>query len=25
MNLDPMAAAPSAAVNVDSEDDDLPF
>ena len=25
MNLDPIAAAPSAAVNVDSEDDDLPF
>lgn len=25
MNLDPMTAAPSAAVNVDSEDDDLPF
>lgn len=25
MNLDPMTAAPSAAVNVESEDDDLPF
>lgn len=25
MNLDPMASAPTAAVNVDSEDDDLPF
>ena len=25
MNLDPIAAAPSAAVNVDSDDDDLPF
>ena len=25
MNLDPMTAAPSAAVNVTSEDDDLPF
>ncbi len=25
MNLDPMAAAPSAAVNTESEDDDLPF
>ena len=25
MNLDPIAAAPSAAVNVDSEDDDSPF
>lgn len=25
MNLDPLTAAPSAAVNVSSEDDDLPF
>ncbi|MFN5149888.1 MAG: DUF3127 domain-containing protein [Flavobacteriia bacterium] len=25
MNLDPLTAAPSAAMNVDSEDDDLPF
>ena len=25
MNLDPLAAAPSAAVNTESEDDDLPF
>jgi len=25
MNLDPLTAAPSAAVNVESEDDDLPF
>lgn len=25
MSLDPIAAAPSAAVNVESEDDDLPF
>lgn len=25
MNLDPMTAAPSAAVNTESEDDDLPF
>jgi hypothetical protein len=25
MNLDPMTAAPSAGVNVNSEDDDLPF
>jgi hypothetical protein len=25
MNLNPMAAAPSAGVNVESEDDDLPF
>jgi hypothetical protein len=25
MNLDPIAAAPSAAVNTASDDDDLPF